>query len=159
MRCVPLLLLLAGGLQAGTMVFGKEVERQVPGVIFEAICEGYAEKYGLKPAEADLKALREKLGWNGDRRVDFAYPVLRALKLNRAWWGRHGGKLVLSAFGVHLATDAMLRELEGMEKRGEVKFDSEAVRKQFFWHYENYGGDGVVKGERARQILASEPGR
>lgn len=31
MRCMPLLLLLAGGLQAATMVFGKEVEGQEPG--------------------------------------------------------------------------------------------------------------------------------
>jgi hypothetical protein len=157
MRCILLHLLLAGAL-AGQVVmvgFGKEVVVADPWLMGTTILEGYAAKYGLTPTEEELAPLRQKFGGAGAaaRVIDFPMRILLNYKLNRVWWPKHQGRLVLSAFGVHLATDAMLREVEGMERRGEVKFFDAEVRRKFFEHFEKYGGDGVLRGEKARALL------
>lgn len=61
---------------------------------------------------------------------------------------------MLSTFGVHLAADALLRELAEMEKTGDVKFLDAEARKKVVAYLTTYGGDGVVTGEKARATLA-----
>jgi hypothetical protein len=158
MRCILLHLLFVETLlgQPVMVAFGKEVSQADPGTMLSAVLEGYAERYGLTPTEAELAPLRKKFGGDVQARrvLDFPFRIVLSYKLNKVWWEKHQGRLVLSAFGVHLATDAMLKEVLGMEKTGEVKFLDAAARAKFFEHFEKYGGDGVLRGEKARALLA-----
>ena len=158
MRCMLLHLLLAGGLLAAEPVlvaFGENVDSAEPGRMVMAIAEGYAKAHGLTPTEHEIAPLRAKTGPKPRvREMDFAYLAVFWQKLNRVWWAKHGGRLVLSAFGTHLAADAMLMEVEQMEKAGEVKFLQAGVRERFFKNYREYRGDGVVSGTKAREVLA-----
>ncbi|MCX6613317.1 MAG: hypothetical protein NTW74_21020 [Acidobacteria bacterium] len=158
MRCIPLLLLFVGSLlgQPLMVAFGKEVSQADTGLMLMTVMEGYAAAHGLTPTEEEMAPWWKKLGGDSPaaRRLNFPFRILLSHKLNQVWWGRHGGRLVLSAFGVHLATDAMLKEVVGMEKAVEVKFLDAAARQKFFDYFEKYGGDGVVRGEKARELLA-----
>jgi hypothetical protein len=135
-------------------IFGKQVSQDdKPEVLLAAIAEGYAKAHGLLPTEAELEPMRKQFG-KPVRGLDFAYQILLHHKLNQALWPKHGGRLVLSAFGVHVAADAMLKEVGEMEKAGNVKFTDADSRKKFVGYLEGYQGDGVVTGERAREVLA-----
>lgn len=149
--------LLACGAQVRTSAFGKEISRTDPASIFTAISEGYAAKHGLKPTDAELAPLRKVFGPPLQGGIDFPVLILQGWKLNRAWFDRYGGRLVLSSFGTHLATDAMLKTVEELEATGDVRFADAATRKAFFEHFQNYKGDGVVVGEKAKEILRRNP--
>lgn len=161
MRSVLLHLFFAGLMMAegGVTAFGKRVETSDPARMLVAIRDGYAARHGLVPTEEELTPLRRKFGIDGGkvRQFDFPYEIALSWKLNRVWWGKHGGRLVLSAFGIHLATDGMLKEVEAMEKTGEVRFADRGSRETFFAFYDGYRGDGVTRGERAREILLEGP--
>jgi hypothetical protein len=155
MRSMLLHLCLCLTVCSGAEIYGKPVQSNDKGTLLWAIFEGYGAKYGLLPSAEELAPLRKQFG-PANRLLDFPYRIVLCAKLNRLWWGRHEGNLVLSAFGVHLATDAMLKEVEGMEQRGEVKFSDEAERSKFFAYYKTYRGDGVLTGEKARKLLAQD---
>jgi|GEM_PF-1113128 len=158
MRCILLHLLFVGTLlgQPVMVAFGKEVSQTDTGLMLMTVMEGYAAAHGLTPTEDEMAPLKKKLGGDSPaaRALNFPFRILLSHKLNQVWWGRHQGRLVLSAFGVHLATDAMLKEVVGMEKSGEVKFLDAAARQKFFEYFDKYGGDGVLRGDRARALLA-----
>ena len=158
MRCILLHLLFVGTLlgQPVLVTFGREVSQVDPGLMLMTVMEGYAAAHGLTPSEEEMAPLWKKLGGDSPaaRRLNFPFRILLSHKLNQVWWGRHQGRLVLSAFGVHLATDAMLKEVVGMEKTGEVKFLDAVARQKFFDYFDKYSGDGVVRGERVRALLA-----
>lgn len=132
---------------------GGEVNSGEPKVILSAIVEGYAKKHGLVPTEEELAPLRKLMG-PPVRGLDFGYQIALHHNLNVALWPKHGGRLVLSAFGVHLAADALLRELAEMEKTGDVKFFDAEAQKKVVAYLTTYGGDGAVTGEKARATLA-----
>jgi len=156
-KCVLLHLLFSGLLfgQTRMVAFGREVASADVGAMLKAVSDGYAAKYGLAPSEEELAPLRKKFGQvKGERLiVDFPYLVISSWKLNRVWWAKHQGRLVLSAFGVHLATDAMLREIVEMEKGGDVRFLDVEARKQVFDHLAAYRGDGALSGGQAKRLL------
>ena len=80
--------------------------------------------------------------------------IMLSFKLNRYLWQKHGGKVVLSAFGFHAATDAILKEVEILERAGTLQFDDARLREPFFRYYRSYRGDGVAEGDRARYLFA-----
>jgi len=153
-----LLHLLFSGLmlaQPRVVAFGKEVASDDTGTALAAISDGYAAKHGLTPTEEELAPVRKMFPPQTatSRVLDFPFRIVQSWKLNRVWWGKHGGGLALSAFGVHLAAEAMLKEVEAMEKAGEVKFVDPAFRRKFFAFYGNYRGDGYVPQDRLKKLL------
>ena len=117
-------------------------------------------KHGMGETEArqqakaklvDMAARKKKMddGWVESLSTGF--------KANRFLWHKHGGRLVLSAFGFHMATDAFAAEVLELEQLGVARFHKTAVRVDFFRRMQTYSGDGVTNGERARQILSRPP--
>ena len=100
---------------------------------------------------ADLAARKKKMddGWVESLSTGF--------KANQFLWHKHGGRLVLSAFGFHTATDAFAAEVLELERLGVARFHKPAVREDFFRRMQTYSGDGVTTGARARQILSRPP--
>lgn len=86
----------------------------------------------------------------------FAAEIVRLAKINQFLWKKHGGRLVLSAFGTHLASDAHWAEIVELEKRGVVQFSDAGVRSELQRYLASYGGDGVVTGTRAGEVLESD---
>jgi hypothetical protein len=103
--------------------------------------------------EASKLALRSA---ESARKVSDAWvsSLVLSFKLNRYLWQKHGGKVVLSAFGFHAATDAILKEVEILERAGTLRFDDARLREPFFRYYRSYRGDGVAEGDRARYLFA-----
>ena len=165
MRCMLLHLLLVAALsgQSTLSVYGRDVAGKDPGVLLFAIANAYAENNGLRPTEEEMAPLRKKFGpldaIHQRGAMDFAYNIVLLSKLNQKWWAIYGGKVVLSAFGMHLATDAMLREVDGLEKSGRLKFHDAEVRRNFIGHYQRYRGDGVIEGEKVKQLFAEGLGK
>ena len=100
---------------------------------------------------AEIVARKKKMddGWVESLSTGF--------KANRFLWHKHGGRLVLSAFGFHTATDAFAAEVLELERLGVARFHKTAVREDFFRRMQTYSGDGITNGERARQILSRPP--
>lgn len=100
---------------------------------------------------AEMSAMKKKMddGW--------VEAVVLGFKVNRLLWSKHGGRLVLSAFGFHQATDAFAAEVLALERTGVARFHNKAVREDFYRRMQTYTGDGVVGGERASQILSKPP--
>jgi hypothetical protein len=141
--------------QPKMLAFGKEVESEDTGMVLMVISDGYAAKYGLTPTKEELAPLRKKFPpiEGASRVLDFPFRIVQSWKLNKVWWDKHGGRLALSSFGVHLATDAMLKEVEAMEKAGDVKFLDPKLREKFFTFFKQYGGDGLVQADKAKRIF------
>jgi hypothetical protein len=134
-----------------TVVYGSATRSDEPTVVLSAIVDGYAARMGLEPSEAELEPWMDRFKGQAGRAM--IRNVLLFTKLNRLWWPKHGGRLVLSAFGTHLATDALLREVEALEAQGHVKFADTQTRQRFVAYYSNYRGDGVLTGARAKAVL------
>ena len=100
---------------------------------------------------AEMAAMKKKMddGW--------VEALALSFKVNRLLWNKHGGRLVLSAFGFHQATDAFAAEVLELERMSVARFHSTAVREAFFQRMKTYTGDGVTVGERARRILSTPP--
>lgn len=156
-----LLLLLAlplRGAEDVVVLWGKPVAASEAGAVVDTFCEAYATHFQLKPTAEDLAPVRRKIPQPERGIVDFGYLAVRNWKLNRHWWARHGGRLVLSAFGAHLATDAMLAEMSRLERSGEIRWLDEGARRKFRQHWLDYRGDGVVSGARVGELLKQYPG-
>ncbi len=106
---------------------------------------------GAQPELAEIAAMKKKMneGWVEAMALSF--------KLNRLLWNKHGGRLVLSAFGMHQATDAFAAEVLELERMSVARFHTTAAREAFFRRMQTYTGDGVTGGERARRILSAPP--
>ena len=160
MRCMLLHFVLVAPIlgQAGLTVYGRDVTGKEPGVLLLAIGNAYAEKNGLSPTAEELAPLRRKFGALDARHeqgpMDFPYNLVLLFKLNQDWWGKHGGKVALSAFGMHLATEAMLKVVETLERTGQLKFHHAEIRQNFFDYYQRYRGDGVIEGEKVKKLFA-----
>ena len=117
-------------------------------------------KNGMKEAEAREQAKRQLAeGAAMKKKMDDGWMESMALgfKTNRFLWNKHGGRLVLSAFGFHQATDAFAAEVLELERLGVARFHNTAVREDFYRRMQTYTGDGVTIGERARRILSAPP--
>ena len=110
------------------------------------------------PTAEELAPLRKKFGSLETKHergaMDFAYNIVLLSKLNQSWWARYGGKVVLSAFGMHLATDAMLRMVESLEASGQLQFHDAKLRRSFIDYHQRYRGDGVIEGEKVKNLFA-----
>jgi hypothetical protein len=131
----------------------KEVER------FQT---AYIKANALEPAETELAKLRTLFN-KGDEEASartreitatFTYALAANFKVQRDLFRKHGGRLVLSAFGFHVAKDAMAAEWLAWEKAGRWRFPSPEIRTAVFKTLSEMGGDGVVEGERAKEIFA-----
>ncbi len=144
--------------QATLSIYGHEVTGKDPGILLFAIANAYAENNGLTPTPEELAPLRKKFGPLEAKHergaIDFAYNIVMLSKLNQNWWAKYGGKVVLSAFGMHLATDAMLRVVESLEGSGQLQFHDAELRRNFIGHYQRYRGDGVIEGEKVKKLFA-----
>ena len=117
-------------------------------------------KNGLQEAEAREQAKRQLAALaETKRKMDEGWVAALAIgfKVNRFLWNKHGGRLVLSAFGFHSATDAFAAEVLELERLGVVQFQKTGVREDFLRRMQSNTGDGVTNGERARQILSRPP--
>ncbi len=160
MRFMPLHLLLIAPLSGQTTlsIYGRDVTDKDRGVLLFAIANAYADNNGLTPTAEELAPLRKKFGPLAARQergaMDFAYNIVPLSKLNQNWWAKYGGKLVLSAFGMHPATDAMLRVVESLERSGQLKFHDAELRRNFIDYHQRYRGDGVIEGEKVKKLFA-----
>jgi hypothetical protein len=84
----------------------------------------------------------------------FIWALASNFKLQREFFRRHGGRVVLSAFGFHVAKDAMAAEWLAWELQGRWRFPNPKVRADIFKMLDAMGGDGVVEGERAKEVFA-----
>lgn len=169
-----LLLFTAALLQAQPLItiYQKTVDtpsgggaKDISGLINEAFVEQYATQNHLEPAPAELDAMRVKWNRNKAQRPNPATPSSSKLdelwirrlivyhKVNRHLFQKHGGRLVLSAFGFHLATDAWLKEIALLEQAGQIRFQTPAIRESYFKTQQQYRGDGIVQGAKAMEIL------
>ena len=136
---------------------------QTPPAPPELDAEGWyrlMRKNGMGEAEARERAvlqLRETAAMKKKMDDGWVEALATGFKLNRFLWNKHGGRLVLSAFGFHQATDAFAAEVLELERLGVVRFHEARVREDFFRRTQSYTGDGVTVGERARQILSKPP--
>lgn len=159
MQCILLHLFLVAPLlgQAMLSIYGREVTGKDPGIVLFAIANAYAANNGLTPTAEELAPLRKKFGSLETKHergaMDFAYNIVLLSKLNQSWWARYGGKVVLSAFGMHLATDAMLRVVESLEGSGQLQFHDAELRRSFIDYYQRYRGDGVIEGEKVKKLF------
>ncbi len=141
-------------------------------LIDRALVHEIARRNRIEPAAPELAAMRKK--WNaaapgnstgsasqsGSRKKldeEWVQALVVGFKVNRYLWNKHGGRLVLSAFGFHLATDGFAAEARILEQSGVVRFENAADRETFFRRIDTYTGDGVTRGERAREILSKPP--
>ena len=128
--------------------------------------EEYAKHNHLEPTPAELARMRQLFDSNraaqaepeteSARRITEQWTAATVLnfKVNRFLWKKHGGTVVLSAFGFHAATTATIREIELLERQGLLRFHEPGLREQFLAHYRNQRGDGSVQGDRAREVFA-----
>ena len=117
-------------------------------------------KHGMSETEARERAktqLAEMAARKKKMDDGWVESLSTGFKANRFLWHKHGGRLVLSAFGFHTATDAFAAEVRELERLGVARFHKTAVREEFFRRMQTYSGDGVTNGERARQILSRPP--
>lgn len=130
------------------------------GVFGQAFTAELLKQNRLEPSAAELAAAgrRMKLAREDARarqiQDQFVYLIIANFKLNRLLYTRHGGRVALSAFGTHLATDAWLQEMADLERQGYLRFHQPGFRRDLIDYLEQYRGDGVVQGARAREIFA-----
>lgn len=129
---------------------------------FERFRKAFLEANRLEPRREELNALRAKSppGRAGNAKREerisdwFTYSLAANYKFHRELHRKHGGRVVLSAFGFHVAADAMIAEWTEWERAGRWRFPSEQVKAAALQHLRTMRGDGVVEGERAREALA-----
>jgi hypothetical protein len=135
-------------------------------LVGKVFVEEYAKHNNLEPAPAELAAMRKL--FNSNRPADAQQETESArlitekwiantvlfFKVNRSLWRKHGGTVVLSAFGFHIANIATVNEIELLERQGQLRFHLPELREQVLAHYRAVRGDGTVEGARAREIFA-----
>lgn len=79
-------------------------------------------------------------------------------KVQRSLYQRHGGRVLLSSFGFHVAIDATKRFLREEEKRGSFEVFDPALRTAF-WEAaaDESWADGVATGSSAKDVFATAP--
>jgi hypothetical protein len=138
---------------------GKDAHEAIDRVLFEE----FAKANRLDPSEAELAGIRRKLRLTLPESPSpqpqdlFTAALVTGFKVNRFLWNKHGGRLVLSAFGFHMATDGWIAEIVLLERRGLVRFHRRDLRESYLRRLRNYGGDGVVSGSEAQRILSRAP--
>jgi hypothetical protein len=150
-------------------ITAEEVRRPAPSeplryiamTVEEVFMDRYLRENGIEPPPEVLSTLRHKLGSgpNGqapDRmREWFVQRIARSFYLSRALWEKHGGRIVISAFGPCSAKDALIKELHALENAGSLSFPGGAkLRDDFYRYLAEAGGDGVLSGESARKFFA-----
>jgi hypothetical protein len=151
---------IAGALQMDPDLTSAAVNREL-----EKFQREYLRSNGLEPTEVELGAARARFGLvqpekrersAKEREIDdkFTFGLVANFKLQRDVYRKHGGRVVLSAFGFDVAKDAMIAELQEWEKAGRWRFASAKLRKGVFEYLGTMRGDGVVEGERAKEVFA-----
>jgi hypothetical protein len=138
----------------------SEAVKYIAMTLEETFGERYLRDNGLEPPAAVLDTLRQKLRPPNvrpdDRMVElFVQRIARSYYLYRALWQKHGGRVVLSAFGPCVAKDALVTELRALEASGALTFPGgQTLRDDVYRHIDQMSGDGVISGERARKFFA-----
>lgn len=152
-----MVLYFLAGLQADPDLVTAEVGREI-----ERFQAEYLRVYSLTPEEKELAPIRARLmagirkesEASGKFTEKFAYNLLANYKMQKDLHRRHGGRVVLSAFGFMVAKDAMIEEWRLWEQQGRWRFPSERLRNGVFESLEKMSGDGVVEGKRASEIFS-----
>jgi len=151
------LLLLPGAVQVDPDTTPAAVRREV-----ERFQAAYIKANDLEPSEAELARLRAHFN-KGDETsarareitAGFTYSLAANFKAQRDFFRKRGGRVVLSAFGFHVAKDAMAAEWLTWETTGKWRFPDARVRSEVLKMLDEMRGDGVVEGERAKEIFVS----
>jgi len=154
------LLFIAGALQMDPDLTSVAVNREL-----ERFQKEYLLANALEPTEVELAMARarfdsvqpEKQVRSAKEREigdKFTFGLVANFKLQRDVYRKHGGRVVLSAFGFHVARDAMIAEWLVWEKSGRWRFASAALRKEVLEYLGTMRGDGVVEGDRAKEVFA-----
>ncbi|MGC9972042.1 MAG: hypothetical protein ABSE56_15795 [Bryobacteraceae bacterium] len=123
----------------------------------------YLRENGLEPSPEVFSAVRHKWqqrsgGAAGPMGEWFVQRTVRSFYLSRALWEKHGGRIMLSAFGSCVAKDALIQEMRALERAGSLSFPGGArLRDDLYRYLREAGGDGVISGERARKFFAKPP--
>lgn len=125
------------------------------------------EAPGLDPAERE-RLTAELANWErvppnrdaeileGNRKMMSA--LVQNWKVQRSLYQRHGGKVLLSSFGFHVAIDAMQRFLREEEKRRSFEVFDPDLRAAFWKAVaEETWADGIVTGRSADEVFATPP--
>ncbi len=144
-------------------------------MVEETFEQQYLRKNGLEPPQeafssvrkgfqAAASTLRQPATSADDKTVKwanqfqerfFVQRIVRSFYLSRALWKKHGGRIVLSAFGICLAKDGLVQEMRALEGAGLLTFPGGTKLRDGLYRYIlDQPGDGVVEGERAREFLA-----
>ncbi len=144
---------------------GKNEDESFTWLVTKALGDEYLNRAGLRIETRELQRMAEKFGYSWDEmqkepnriREAWVRSYVWNFKLQKALWEKHGGRVVLSAFGLHSAPDALIAELEALEKSGEFAVYDARLRELLFRRLKEQRGDGVVTGERARQVITRPP--
>jgi hypothetical protein len=137
----------------------RENGLEPPPEAFSAVRKRFQEassKLRKTTPQGDAEAV-EKAGSQFVERI-FVQRTVRSFYLSRALWKKHGGRIVLSAFGICVAKDGLVQEMRALERSGLLTFPGGAdLRNDLYRYMLDQGGDGVISGERAREFLAKPP--
>ena len=123
----------------------------------------YLRENELEPPPQAFSAVRHKLQQGHEGAADpmgewLVQRTVRSFYLSHALWKKHGGRIMLSAFGPCVAKDALIQEMRALERVGALKFPGGAtLRADLYRYIGDAGGDGVISGERAREFFAKPP--
>src|SRR5205085_1872967 len=133
------------------------------GVIGRVFLKEYARNKHLEPTAIELAAMKRLVATktptrrSSDRPLDgadsFESSMILVFKLNRFLWNKHGGRVVHSMFGP-TPTEAMLKEIELLERQGNLHFESKQIRDEFIERYTRFKGEGTVSAEATRAFFA-----
>jgi hypothetical protein len=154
----------------GSTIDEKDLGQEGVSGLLQQVMQRFAKHYlkanRLEATEDELSAMRGKLGGAAGKspRVDpfmeryFVVGTVENFKMHRALWNKHGGRLVLSAFTVvYAAPDALAKELRALEERGRFAIPDARRREEFYRYLLDMKGDGLLEGQRAREVLANPP--
>jgi hypothetical protein len=155
------LLLLAAQQEPEVRIFGQGFSAESAAKSWgPAFSSGYLKRNNLEVTTQEIEAIRAKFQPNvrQGRAADmFIKMIADSFKAQQALYRKHGGRVALSAFGAHLATDATVAEMRSLEKTGEVEFGSFAVREAFYKKILDSRGDGLTQGKNADEAFAHAP--
>ncbi len=133
-------------------------------IVEETFEQQYLRKNGLEPPQEAFSSVRKRLqaASTGRRQPApqfqerfFVQRIVRSFYLSRALWKKHGGRIVLSAFGICVAKDGLVQEMRTLEGAGLLTFPGGTkLRDDLYRYILDQQGDGVLEGERAREFLA-----
>jgi len=155
--------------ESSVTIFGQELALgadATPKLISERVMplfvREYARRMKLEATEAEVELLlakapelRKPEGSSGVADTFFR-SLITHFKLNRELYRKHGGRVALSAFGFHLAKDAVVAELRSLEHTGELRIP-DGRRTEFYEYLSKTPGDGVVTGAAAAAAFRDAP--